>query len=83
MIVPKTFQKVFKKPVSWAYFIGKSHSVHWGINPNFFKNIPSPLFCQAPFKYANCQSPTLFRQSPLYLGFLGTPLKIRFFSEPK
>ena len=37
---------------------------------------PPPLFffsCQAPLKTANCSSPPLFRQSPLYIGFSWTP----------
>ena len=44
----------------------------------------SPLFCQANphLKSWNCPSPPpLLGNSPLYIGFLGTPLKIGCFSE--
>ena len=58
------------------------HSVHWGISP---PQKHHPLFhAKSPlFKFANCPSPPLFRQSPLYIGFSWTPfpLKVRFFSE--
>ena len=40
------------------------------------------LSCQAPpLNMQTVQTP-FFRQSPLYIGFFWTPLKIRFFSEP-
>ena len=56
--------------------LGKPHhSVHWGINP-LFKNtipcfLPSPLL-----NMQTIQAPPLFRQSPLYIGFSWTPLKL-------
>ena len=56
-----------------------------GVSPPTLKNTP-PLSSQAPSLPLNLQTaqPLLFRQSPLYIGFLGPPspnLKVRFFSE--
>ena len=44
--------------------------------------VSTPLFlAKTPFKSANCPSPLLFRQSPLYMVFREPPLKVRLFSE--
>ena len=56
---------------SIAIFVHISHSVHWGIYPPPQKHHP-PL-----------SKPPLFRQSPLYMGFLQNgPQKLGFFHEP-
>ena len=60
-----------------------NHSGHWGINSPPQKHHPS-LFCQAPLKSTNCQSPSPFLGNlPLYIGFSRPPLKVGSFSEPQ
>ena len=71
----------------------KEYSGHTIITVNFIKNLfwskwaicPSPLSCQAPFKFANCPWPTLQAISPLYWFFVNShPLIVGFFrARPK
>ena len=57
------------------------HSVHWGLKPPPSKTPPSSFLPCLPLNQQSVQAPFL-GNLPLYISFLGTPLKVRFFSEP-
>ena len=61
------------------------HSRHWGINPPPLKNTTPSFLPSPPVNQQTVQAP-LFRQFPLYIGFLRPPpppLKVGSFSEPQ
>ena len=59
------------------------NSVHQGINPPS-KTPPPPLFlAKLPLNQQTVQAPFLGNLSPSLLVFRDSPLKVRFFSEPK
>ena len=49
------------------------HSRHWGINPPPPQKHHPPLSCQAPPVNQQTVQAPLFRQFPLYIGFLRPP----------